>query len=97
MMVGIIALRFIASIDFGSHRVPEDHNDRDLQGSGRRHFRCTIDSLAQLKYDDKRDRVPSLIFEVEYKRKDLIYNGCVYVHLARPGNYGQHEIGRAHV
>ena len=88
MMVRIIAFKFIASINFGSYHAPEDHHDRDLQGSGRRDLRCTIDSLAQLKCDDKRNRVSSLIFEVGYKRKDLIYNGCMYVRLARPGNYG---------
>ena len=55
MMVGVIALKFIASIDFDSRRASEDHDDRDLQGSGRKDLRRTIDSLAQLKYDDKRN------------------------------------------
>ena len=54
MMVSIFAFKFIASLNFDSHCAPEDHDDRDLRGSGRRNLCRTIDLLAQLKYNDKR-------------------------------------------
>ncbi|KAF8438194.1 hypothetical protein L210DRAFT_3647176 [Boletus edulis BED1] len=59
MMVSIIAFKFIASINFGSPRAPEDHDKFVIcqvpcYTEGEVSLRCTIDSLAQLKYDDKR-------------------------------------------
>lgn len=59
MMVSIIAFKFIAALNFGSPRAPEDHDKfvicqvpcyTEDDGSLRR----TIESLAQMKYDDKR-------------------------------------------
>lgn len=59
VMVAVIAFKFFASLSFGSPRAPEDHDkfvvcqvpcyteDEDS-------LRRTIDSLAKLKYDDKR-------------------------------------------
>jgi chitin synthase len=59
VMVAVIAFKFLASVSFGSPRAPEDHDkfvicqvpcyteDEDS-------LRRTIDSLAKLKYDDKR-------------------------------------------
>ncbi|KAF9442722.1 glycosyltransferase family 2 protein [Macrolepiota fuliginosa MF-IS2] len=59
MMVSIIGFKFIASINFGAERAPEDHDKFVIcqvpcytEGDGE--LRRTIDSLAQLKYDDKR-------------------------------------------
>lgn len=59
MMVSIIGFKFIASINFGAERAPEDHDKFVIcqvpcytEGDGS--LRRTIDSLAQLKYDDKR-------------------------------------------
>jgi chitin synthase len=59
MMVSIIGFKFIASINFGSPRAPEDHDKFVIYQvpcytEGETSLRCTIDSLAQLKYDDKR-------------------------------------------
>ncbi|KAF8447874.1 P-loop containing nucleoside triphosphate hydrolase protein [Boletus edulis BED1] len=59
MMVSIIAFKFIASINFGSPRAPEDHDKFVIcqvpcYTEGEVLLRRTIDSLAQLKYDDKR-------------------------------------------
>lgn len=59
MMVSIIAFKFIASINFGSPRAPEDHDKFVIcqvpcYTEGETSLRRTIDSLAQLKYDDKR-------------------------------------------
>ncbi|KAF8314090.1 glycosyltransferase family 2 protein [Clavulina sp. PMI_390] len=59
VMVAVIGFKFIASISFGSPRAPEDHDkfvccqvpcyteDEDS-------IRRTVESLAKLKYDDKR-------------------------------------------
>ena len=59
LMVSIIAFKFIASINFGSPRAPEDHDKFVIcqvpcYTEGENSLRRTIDSLAQLKYDDKR-------------------------------------------
>jgi len=59
MMVSIIAFKFIASINFGAPRAPEDHDKFVIcqvpcYTEGETSLRRTIDSLAQLKYDDKR-------------------------------------------
>lgn len=59
VMVAVIGFKFIASISFGSPRAPEDHDKfvvcqvpcyTEDEDSVRR----TIESLAKLKYDDKR-------------------------------------------
>jgi chitin synthase len=59
IMVAIVGFKFLASINFGSARAPEDHDKFVIcqipcytEGDGS--LRKTIDSLAQLKYDDKR-------------------------------------------
>ncbi|KAG1818874.1 glycosyltransferase family 2 protein [Suillus variegatus] len=59
LMVSIIGFKFISSINFASPRAPEDHDKFVIcqvpcytEGEGS--LRKTIDSLAQLKYDDKR-------------------------------------------
>ncbi|KAF8836252.1 glycosyltransferase family 2 protein [Paxillus ammoniavirescens] len=59
MMVSIIVFKFIASINFGAPRAPEDHDKFVIcqvpcYTEGESSLRRTIDSLAQLKYDDKR-------------------------------------------
>jgi chitin synthase len=59
IMVSIIAFKFLASIDFGSTRAPEDHDKFVIcqvpcYTEGDASLRRTIDSLANLKYDDKR-------------------------------------------
>lgn len=59
MMVTIIAFKFIASINFGSARAPEDHDKFVIcqvpcYTEGDQSLRRTIDSLAKMKYDDKR-------------------------------------------
>jgi chitin synthase len=59
MMVSIIGFKFIASINFGAERAPEDHDKFVIcqvpcYTEGDASLRRTIDSLAQLKYDDKR-------------------------------------------
>jgi chitin synthase len=59
IMVSIIAFKFFASIDFGSPRAPEDHDKFVIcqvpcYTEGDTSLRRAIDSLANLKYDDKR-------------------------------------------
>ncbi|KAG1844383.1 chitin synthase-domain-containing protein [Suillus subluteus] len=59
LMVSIIGFKFIASINFASPRAPEDHDKFVIcqvpcYTEGETSLRKTIDSLAQLKYDDKR-------------------------------------------
>ena len=59
MMVSVILFKFIASINFGSPRAPEDHDkfvvcQVPCYTEGESSLRKTIDSLAELKYDDKR-------------------------------------------
>lgn len=59
IMVSIIGFKFLASINFGAARAPEDHDKFVIcqvpcYTEGDVSLRRTIDSLAQLKYDDKR-------------------------------------------
>lgn len=59
IMVTVIGFKFIASINFGSARAPEDHDKFVIcqvpcYTEGDASLRRTIDSLAQMKYDDKR-------------------------------------------
>jgi chitin synthase len=59
IMVSIIGFKFLASINFGSARAPEDHDKFVIcqvpcYTEGDTSLRRTIDSLANLKYDDKR-------------------------------------------
>lgn len=59
VMVAIIGFKFIAAISFGSARAPEDHDKFVIcqvpcYTEGEDSMRKTIDSLAKLKYDDKR-------------------------------------------
>lgn len=59
MMVSVIGFKFLASINFGSARAPEDHDKFVIcqvpcYTEGEQSLRKTINSLAQLKYDDKR-------------------------------------------
>ncbi|KAF9531219.1 glycosyltransferase family 2 protein [Crepidotus variabilis] len=59
IMVSIIGFKFLASINFGSARAPEDHDKFVIcqvpcYTEGDVSLRKTIDSLAQMKYDDKR-------------------------------------------
>ncbi|KAF8872468.1 glycosyltransferase family 2 protein [Infundibulicybe gibba] len=59
IMVSIIGFKFLASINFGSARAPEDHDKFVIcqvpcYTEGDSSLRKTIDSLAQMKYDDKR-------------------------------------------
>ncbi|KAI0074333.1 glycosyltransferase family 2 protein [Panus rudis PR-1116 ss-1] len=59
MMVSVIGFKFIASINFGSARAPEDHDKFVIcqvpcYTEGHASLKRTIDSLAQTKYDDKR-------------------------------------------
>ncbi len=59
MMVSVIGFKFIASLNFGSSRAPEDHDKFVIcqvpcYTEGTASLRKTIDSLAQTKYDDKR-------------------------------------------
>ena len=58
LMVCIIGFKFIASINFSALRAPEDHDKFIIwqvtcYTEGEASLRCTIDSLAMLKYDDK--------------------------------------------
>ncbi|KAG9095195.1 hypothetical protein FS749_010895 [Ceratobasidium sp. UAMH 11750] len=59
LMVSIIGFKFIAALHFGAPRAPEDH-DRFVicqvpcYTEGEESLRRTIDSLAKLRYDDKR-------------------------------------------
>ena len=59
LMVSVIGFKFLASINFGSERAPEDHDKFVIcqvpcYTEGETSLRKTINSLAQLKYDDKR-------------------------------------------
>jgi chitin synthase len=59
IMVSIIGFKFLAALHFGSPRAPEDHDKFVIcqvpcYTEGEESLRRTIDSLAQLKYDDKR-------------------------------------------
>ena len=59
MMVSVIGFKFLASINFGSPHAPEDHDKFVIcqvpcYTEGENSLRRTIDSLANLKYDDKR-------------------------------------------
>ncbi|KAH9911828.1 glycosyltransferase family 2 protein [Epithele typhae] len=59
MMVSVIAFKFIASINFSAARAPEDHDKFVIcqvpcYTEGTSSIKKTIDSLAQMKYDDKR-------------------------------------------
>ena len=62
LMVAVIGFKFLASINFGSERAPEDHDKFVIcqvpcYTEGETSLRRTIDSLAQLRYDDKRKLV----------------------------------------
>jgi chitin synthase len=59
IMVTVIGFKFLASINFASARAPEDHDKFVIcqvpcYTEGDASLRKTIDSLAQMKYDDKR-------------------------------------------
>ena len=59
IMVCVIGFKFLASLNFGASRAPEDHDKFVIcqvpcYTEGDSSLRKTIDSLAQLKYDDKR-------------------------------------------
>jgi chitin synthase len=59
VMVSIIGFKFIAAIHFGSSRAPENHDKFIIcqvpcYTESEESLRRTIDSLARLKYDDKR-------------------------------------------
>ena len=59
IMVAIIGFKFLASINFAAARAPEDHDKFVIcqvpcYTEGDISLRKTIDSLAQMKYDDKR-------------------------------------------
>ncbi|RPD61627.1 glycosyltransferase family 2 protein [Lentinus tigrinus ALCF2SS1-7] len=59
MMVSVIGFKFIASINFSAPRAPEDHDKFVIcqvpcYTEGYASLKKTIDSLAQMKYDDKR-------------------------------------------
>ena len=59
IMVSIIGFKFLASINFSSACAPENHNKFVIcqvpcYTEGDTSLRKTIDSLAQMKYDDKR-------------------------------------------
>ncbi|KAK2462553.1 hypothetical protein APHAL10511_005523 [Amanita phalloides] len=59
LMVAVIGFKFLACINFGAERAPEDHDKFVIcqvpcYTEGETSLRRTIDSLAQLKYDDKR-------------------------------------------
>jgi chitin synthase len=59
LMVAVIGFKFLGSINFGSGRSPEDHDKFVIcqvpcYTEGDSSLRKTIDSLAQMKYDDKR-------------------------------------------
>ncbi|KAJ3999067.1 glycosyltransferase family 2 protein [Lentinula boryana] len=58
-MVSVIGFKFLASINFSAARLPEDHDKFVIcqvpcYTEGDSSLRRTIDSLAQMKYDDKR-------------------------------------------
>ena len=59
MMVSVIGFKFIASVNFSAARAPEDHDKFVIcqvpcYTEGHGSLKKTIDSLAQMKYDDKR-------------------------------------------
>ena len=59
VMVSIIGFKFVGAIHFGSARAPENHDKFIIcqvpcYTEGEESLRKTIDSLARLKYDDKR-------------------------------------------
>ncbi|KAF4602951.1 hypothetical protein EYR38_003355 [Pleurotus pulmonarius] len=59
VMVSIIGFKFLASVNFAAPRAPEDHDKFVIcqvpcYTEGDSSLRRTIDSLAQMKYDDKR-------------------------------------------
>ncbi|KAJ7724605.1 glycosyltransferase family 2 protein [Mycena maculata] len=59
IMVSVIGFKFLASISLAGARAPEDHDKFVIcqvpcYTEGDQSLRRTIDSLAQLKYDDKR-------------------------------------------
>ncbi|KAF8965794.1 glycosyltransferase family 2 protein [Flammula alnicola] len=59
MMLAIIGFKFLASVNFSAARAPEDHDKFVIcqvpcYTEGDVSLRKTIDSLAQMKYDDKR-------------------------------------------
>jgi len=59
VMVSIIGFKFLAALSFGAARAPEDHDKFVIcqvpcYTEGEESMRGTIDSLAKLKYDDKR-------------------------------------------
>ncbi|KZP20345.1 glycosyltransferase family 2 protein [Athelia psychrophila] len=59
IMVTVIGFKFLASVNFGSSRAPEDHDKFVIcqvpcYTEGDSSLRGTIESLAQMKYDDKR-------------------------------------------
>ncbi|KZV99016.1 glycosyltransferase family 2 protein [Exidia glandulosa HHB12029] len=59
VMVSIIGFKFLAALHFGAARAPEDHDKFVIcqvpcYTEGEESMRSTIDSLAKLKYDDKR-------------------------------------------
>ncbi|KAG5643421.1 hypothetical protein DXG03_000965 [Asterophora parasitica] len=59
IMITVIGFKFLASVNFSSPRAPEDHDKFVIcqvpcYTEGDASLRKTIDSLAQMKYDDKR-------------------------------------------
>ena len=59
IMVSIIGFKFLAALSFGSMRAPEDHDKFVIcqipcYTEGEESMRKTLDSIAKLKYDDKR-------------------------------------------
>ncbi|TFK52854.1 glycosyltransferase family 2 protein [Heliocybe sulcata] len=59
IMVSVIGFKFLASINISSERAPEDHDKFVIcqvpcYTEGESSLKKTIDSLAQMKYDDKR-------------------------------------------
>jgi len=59
IMVSVIGFKFLASVNISAARAPEDHDKFVIcqvpcYTEGEHSLRTTIDSLAQLKYDDKR-------------------------------------------
>ncbi|KZS96924.1 glycosyltransferase family 2 protein [Sistotremastrum niveocremeum HHB9708] len=59
VMVSVIGFKFLAALQFGAPRAPEDHDkfivcQVPCYTEGEESLRKTIDSLAKLRYDDKR-------------------------------------------
>jgi chitin synthase len=59
IMVSVIGFKFLASVNFGASRAPEEHDKFVIcqvpcYTEGDNSLRRTIDSLAKMKYDDKR-------------------------------------------